>query len=415
METSKKLPPQGIIWGIWIIVLAIQCTDIKISIIKISEIFFLIYAIFKIRKIHKTTYFFISYFTIFLLITFIHNIFLNFDYTVATNFLKRPYWGSIGRFLEIISCLSFIEFTRNIIKKYGLNYTIDKTLQANHYFLIFILILYIIEQLGLSILNISCDNARLKAFYVEGGPFGLMCATFTLLSIYRKRPKFETIVLLLCTILAQSKAGISCICAYVAINTILKIYSKKKYRKYLFIACIIIIPLFIYTFMHIADMYISAIKNTDILEHYVNTNPNDYSSTAGRIPATFILYEMFCKHPIIGIGLGNYPVLRNLDEYRSFFPKIPIYDATGYGGFIDIVNQFGLIGITIWILFLIKLFKKGATKIYIILFCLPLIFGVQYTFLYPWFMIAINIQTNQIKKICTSPSTAACGEKNMEE
>ena len=61
METSKKLPPQGIIWGIWIIVLAIQCTDIKISIIKISEIFFLIYAIFKIKKIHKTTYFFISY------------------------------------------------------------------------------------------------------------------------------------------------------------------------------------------------------------------------------------------------------------------------------------------------------------------------------------------------------------------
>lgn len=406
MESPIIPQKSHIPWCIWIIVFAIQCTDVKISIIKISEIFFLTYAILKVRSIHKTTYFFFIYFSAFLLITFIHNIFLNFDYTVATNFLKKPYWASIGRYLEVISCLTFIEYTRIVIKKYGLDYTIDKVLQANHYFLVFILVLYIAELLGFSVLNISYGNARLRGFYVEGGPFGLMCAAFTLLSIYRKRRKIEVITLLLCTICSQSKAGISCLCAYFAIMTILKIYAKKKYRKYLFLGCIIITPLFIYIFLHIADMYISAVKDVDLLIRYVNANPDDYSATAGRIPATFILYEMFCKHPLIGIGLGNYPILRNIDDYRSFFPKIPLYDASGYGGFIDIINQFGLIGISIWIFFLIKLFRHSTDKTYIILFCLPLIFGVQFTFLYPWFMIAIHIQHNQIPKVCTLPSTA---------
>lgn len=44
-----------------------------------------------------------------------------------------------------------------------------------------------------------------------------------------------------------------------------------------------------------------------MLQVYVNNNPEDYSVTAGRISATFILHEMFIKNPIIGIGMGNYP------------------------------------------------------------------------------------------------------------
>ncbi len=93
-----------------------------------------------------------------------------------------------------------------------------------------------------------------------------------------------------------------------------------------------------------------------MLQVYVNNNPEDYSVTAGRISATFILHEMFIKNPIIGIGMGNYPLLRNLDEYRSFFPVISIFDASGYGGIIDVINQFGLLGLILWGMILKKIY-----------------------------------------------------------
>lgn len=380
---------------IWIIVLAIHLTDIKISMIKISELFFLIYAIFKIRQIHKTTYFFFIYFFIFIIATFFHNISLKFDYSIVDNILKSPYWCSIGRFLEIISCLSFLEFVRTCMKKYGNTICINKILRFNFYFLLFVFALYIAELFKIFLLNISYDNGRLKGFFVEGGPFGLMCATLALLSIHIKRPKIEICMLLLMIVLARSKAGMACVYTYWIISILRKMYIDKTYRKFLFVGTMIIIPVFIYMFIYIAEMYITTIINTDFLMSYVNSNPDDYSATAGRIPATYILYEMFCKHPIIGIGLGNYPILRNMAEYRSFFPVIPIYDASGYGGIIDIINQFGLLGIAIWAIYFFRQLKKNTDKSYIIFFCLPLIFGVQVTFMYPWLMIALHIQTKK--------------------
>ena len=126
---------------------------------------------------------------------------------------------------------------------------------------------------------------------------------------------------------------------------------------------------------------------------WVNANPEDYSSTAGRIPATFIIYNMFLSNPLFGIGIGNYPILRNLPEYRSFFPIIDIYDASGYGGFIDILNQCGIIGLVVFLFLLYKLKKQNKDSTYILLFCLPLLFGVQYTFAYPWLMLSIILLT----------------------
>ena len=130
---------------------------------------------------------------------------------------------------------------------------------------------------------------------------------------------------------------------------------------------------------------------------YVNNNPEDYSVTAGRISATFILHEMFIKNPIIGIGMGNYPLLRNLDEYRSFFPVISIFDASGYGGIIDVINQFGLLGLILWGMILKKIYHLTSNWKIVFLSQFPFFFGVQMTFLYPWLLIGIMLDGTQIQ------------------
>lgn len=378
--------------SVWIIIIAIHCTDVKVSIIKVTEIFFLIYMALHIRKLCGISKWFLRFFTVFLFITFAHNLFLNFDYSIADNILKQPYWCSIGRYLEVLACLSFLEFVRRKINRYGFHKIITHTLKFNFYFSILILLLYAVDMAG-GLQTVSYNEGRLKGLFVEGGPFGLLYAVLTLLSIFQKRPMKETVLLSAFVILSRSKAGICCLSAYFAIKMVLNIYKNKRYRKFVIFGCVMFISAFLYVFLIVAKMYIEQITDVSTLEAYVNNNPYDYSAVAGRVPATFIVYAMFWKHPLIGIGIGNYPILRNMSAYRGFFPQIDIYDATGYGGIIDILNQCGMIGLTLFGMYMYKQIRKSNNNIYIIFFILPLLFGVQYTFMYPWFMLALHSYT----------------------
>lgn len=377
--------------SIWIIVLAMHCTDVKVSIIKLSEIFFLLYAIINIRSFCDVGKFFFRFFTIFLVITFVHNFFLNFSYNSNISFLKLPYFVSLGRYIEVISCLSFMEFIRRTIIKYGFNDVLNLILKTNCIFCLFIFAIFILNVYGYNEISVTYDDKyRVRGLFVEGGPFGLLCAIMTVLGIIQKRPRKETAFMIVMVLIAQSKAGIVALSAYFFIHFLIKIYLNDNYRKYFHISVLVASIGFVFAFVNISKMYIDEINDVSSLELYVNNNPEDYSATAGRIPATFIVPQMFFEHPLIGIGIGNYSLLRNLPEYRSFFPPIDVDDATGYGGVVDILNQCGLVGIAFFLYFIIKQVRYSEKVLYIILFILPMLCGVQYTFMYPWFFLALH-------------------------
>lgn len=381
----------------WVIVFSIVfvvfCTDVKVSVVKISEIGLLAYFILFSRKLDKPIRKFLFFFLGFVGITFVHNLFLTFDYSPVDSFLKRPYMCTIGRFAEVLSCLVLMQLILKISRKYNFQNFINRFFRCSYWFSLVILVLFFLYVVGapISFLDLVDEGTfRLTGFYVEGGPFGLMCASMALLGIHLNRRKKEIGIFVILTILAQSKAGIVCILGYFCVKFVQRFYKSKTFRICIVLIFPIAIIVFVKLFMHIADMYISAILDTNTLAAWVNANPEDYASTAGRIPATFIVSNMFLDNPFIGIGIGNYPVLRNLPEYRSFFPKIDVYDATGYGGFVDMLNQCGLLGLGIFCMLLYKTYKYGCNRdfTYLLLFCLPLLFGVQYTFAYPWLMLA---------------------------
>lgn len=384
----------------WIIIFSmvfvVFCTDVKISVVKISEICLLAYYFISRLSFNKQIKQFLIFFISFSLITLFHNMFLTFELSTVNNLLQRPYICTLGRFLEILSCLVFAQLVLNVACKYGIYNVFNRFFKCSCWLSILIIFLYGLFILGFKIPFINIvdkETLRLTGFYVEGGPFGLMCSSLTLLGIHLKRPKKEIAIFIILVLLAQSKAGLACILGYFCFQVIVKFYKKKIFR----ICLVLVVPLvcFIFTnlFLKIADQYINQMIDTDYLAAWVNANPEDYSSTAGRIPATFIIYNMFLSNPLFGIGIGNYPILRNLPEYRSFFPIIDIYDASGYGGFIDILNQCGIIGLVVFLFLLYKLKKQNKDSTYILLFCLPLLFGVQYTFAYPWLMLSLILLT----------------------
>lgn len=373
-----------------IIVLILHCNDVKISVVKVSELFLLIYGLKCLPRFHKVSRVFLSLFTLFLIITIIHNLFLSFDETVVTNILQRPYICSLGRYIELFCCVSFIELIISYAKWCGLKVAIQNVMKANFYFCSLIIILFVIDFFNIySGFDVIVDG-RLSGFSNEGGPFGLFISMMIVLSIIYHRPFFELVILGSCLLLSISKAGIFllllCLLYY--------LFEKcRKSRKWKIVVLSISIPIVValaYVGVILFSQYSKSWIDPDYAYVYASQNPDDYNFNAGRVSGLYIGYEMIIKNPIIGIGLGNYPILRNLKEYRGFFPQIPIYDATGLGGIFDLLIQQGFIGLLLFIFVLYKEKKRNSDSLLLLLFICVFLCGVQLTFVYPWILIAFN-------------------------
>ena len=116
----------------------------------------------------------------------------------------------------------------------------------------------------------------------------------------------------------------------------------------------------------------------------------------GRIAGLFIFPKMIVKNPIAGIGLGNYPIVRNNPEFLGFIPKSPKgkTDAHGYGGLMQLLVDGGLIIFTLFLIIIYQLFKKlkrngNNEEKFLQIFLFFFVFGVQIYFLYPWVLMGV--------------------------
>lgn len=358
----------------------------------------LLYGLININRFHKTTKILFLFFTGWLFVTLFHNIFLKFDTSVVSSILQLPYLCSVGRYFELLACLSFVELIINFFHGEGLKNGLGVVLRANFYFCILVIFLYLLEIAGIiTAFDVITHTGRLCGFFNEGGPFGLLIAMLLVLSIIYKRCLWEKTVLTICLVLSMSKAGAMLLLVYTFAYCIKKAKYNYRLRKRLMVWSLPIISIFIFTFYFLVKNYGMKWIDSEATAEYAVANPHDMAFVAGRVSGKYILFEMVTKHPLIGIGLGNYPIMRNLDDYRSFFPIIDFYDATGLGGIVDLLCQSGLLGLVIFLLILKKISSRHNPNLIILFTCLFLC-GVQLTFIYPWFLVGINELYIRLKK-----------------
>jgi hypothetical protein len=156
-----------------------------------------------------------------------------------------------------------------------------------------------------------------------------------------------------------------------------------------------------FTFIKLAETYIDSNKN---METYMKMRPNDTSLTMGRIAGSHIVPNMVVDNSIFGIGLGNYPIIRNISEYRTFVPYTPKgkTDAHGIGGIIQILVDGGLFILFFFFFIIYVIIKKAYVhnnnlEIYVLAFVSFFLTGVQIYFLYPWVLLGIFIALIQKK------------------
>jgi len=247
---------------------------------------------------------------------------------------------------------------------------------------------------------------RLKGLFVEGGPFGLFYAYLFILYdwILKQTGKSDLIgrlIILLIIFLAASKAGYSLMIVFFAIN----IYGWAKNSRYAFILKKVTLPVILIG--SVVILFFVATNYIDLLKEGLQPSQStDQAIVMGRVSGMIISPNIIMNHYLMGIGLGNYPLVRNNPLYLSYFPQISVdlWDSSGLGGLVDLMIDGGILFLVVFAFIFYKLYKdvkKINKTLYPLLysFILPFVFGVQLYYLYPWFSLGLIIYFLQQKYV----------------
>ncbi|MXV17390.1 hypothetical protein [Hufsiella ginkgonis] len=372
---------------------------------------------FKKTVIHKFVWWIMAFFVAFLLSSVILNPFRTFYINTELSVIKLPYVVSFSRFMELFCCLIFVHYVCISFRKISIERIMRAVYRLIRFqiywigtFFVFVFCLYrfgilhVAQGNGFLVYDTTFNYSdipsfRLKGFFVEGGPLGLFYAyLFVLydgvLAIMKKKDLLGKAIIILIIYVAQSKAGYACLGLYLVYH-VYSIINRGRYRLMLKAVGIPVIAVITSVFLYFLLISYLSVLSDDIRK----SDPNDVNGAMdmGRVPAMIIVPNMVKKNYLLGIGLGNYPLLRNDPDYLGFFKAIPtsLWDSPGLGGLIDLLNEGGIIFFATFALILYIIFMKIKTsKILVIVFLsfvLPFVSGVQLYFIYPWFSLALII------------------------
>ena len=396
------------------ITFCVQFTDLKIGYVKIAELLLLaITPVVFLWRLNKYIIYLFVFFSLMALISLVTTSGLEFNYMIPS-FFKRPYWITLSRYLEIVTCLILCNicylYFRSLKKTREFEYYINLFIDINLAITLIFVLVYVLVVFGLISMNdtrlVYSYATRLRGYYAEGGPLGLMLSFFFILCRWipniSKRIVVRVFLFIVITFMAQSKAGIFGCLVWTAIENFR--FTVYKLKRFLLPLIAIASIVFIYLFININKMYVDEFER---VRRAVLERPRDRNLILGRVSGFFIAPKMIMENPILGIGTGNYPLLRNNKEYRGFFPLPPEdirnIDAHGYGGIIDILVDNGLIGLTLFFLIMGVIFLKvrnvrGSPELllgFIVLF----LFGVQIHFMYPWVLLALVLSSTSYDEV----------------
>jgi O-antigen ligase len=326
--------------------------------------------------------------------------------------LKKPYIITIGRFLELIACVNLVtlvyHYFRNRDREEVVSF-VKKTVLISFLLILINVIIYLLVIRGLlsgsQVVYITSSNYyRLKGWFIEGGPYGLMMSFIFVLSFFYKS-KYNLIIrlFLIFTIVlfTKSKAGILLLVLWGVILYNKIIYKKIKSLRWVALLIGAVIALFV--LFKLGEVYLEHSRN---MEKYVSERPDDTNLIMGRIAGSHIVPRMVVDNPILGIGLGNYPIERNVQKYRGFIPYSPPgkTDAHGLGGIVQLLVDGGLLILVLFFALVLGIIKntlksKDNLEYYLFAFVCFFMAGVQIYFLYPWFLLAIVLVLNKKSKI----------------
>jgi hypothetical protein len=256
---------------------------------------------------------------------------------------------------------------------------------------------FLLAMGGISTVFVYGAAPRVRGFFNEGGPYGLFLVSVTLVLLLRLRlfpPRHRSFYIaalalsFVSLLLSQSKAGLL---ALVTLYGISVIASRRRQRMILLallpVLCLTSLILLRARFNSYSYLYSN-------FAEALFFRPDDPNLIMGRISAVLIVPRMIAFHPLLGIGIGNYSLMRNDPDYLQGLPSADKWDLPGLG-LLGSAAEFG-IPLTIFLLLLLLRplgqAKRKRVRLIVMLSAafqpLASFLGVNMNFFYPWLVTA---------------------------
>jgi hypothetical protein len=241
-------------------------------------------------------------------------------------------------------------------------------------------------------------DQRVRGFFNEGGPYGIFLVSVAVVVLLRAHffaPVFPALrwpvlgVLTAALALSQSKAAL--LVATGLCGVAVWFAGRRLQKVAVALVCALVLTTALSLFGGKVFGYFYAYLN---LEEAMAYRPDDPSLIMGRIAASVIVPRMIAAHPVLGIGVGNYSLMRNDPEYLQSLPPVSEWDLPGMGLF-GSAAEFG-IPLTLFLLALLlrplSLTRTMGRPAVVALAAsfqpLAFLLGVNLNFFYPWLVAA---------------------------
>ncbi len=266
----------------------------------------------------------------------------------------------------------------------------------------------LLKTAGIPALLVYGPDARVRGFFNEGGPYGMFLISVVLvvllrahlfLPLYPFMNKVVVCVLVAALLLSGSKAGLLVSVGLCGVGAIASGGIRRKLA--LIGLCAVLLAVFFALFEGKLLGYAYSYMNFDEAFFY---RGEDINLVMGRLTALMIVPRMVVAHPIAGIGVGNYSLMRNDPDYLQGLPTVDDWDLTGMG-LLGATAEFG-IPLTLFLLALLlrpfvrALRDKRPLIVPVAAVFQPLAFllGVNLNFFYPWLIAAFVLAVEPVER-----------------
>ncbi len=388
---------------IWVRVGSLQLEDILLLVLLAYCSSKFLYSAFSIRVPLELHSLFQSYNLLLpsLLVMSILSLRLPFYPLDRPTFLEKPLLFSLARLLQLVSVVyGFLWLTSCLSRKQNLlvpamsAYWITGVVSSGYAIGCYIAAAFFHVTLSSdSIWGVFQPPGQIRArgFFNEGGPFGVYLVTVILIGLLRRHVTgrklglLGTAIVVTGFVLSRSITGVIIMVLLFAFHSLTGSTVRQRLTYGLFATVVIVGVGALLNPVGVIEGYIEGFQSVELQV--------DPALASGRIGAYYIVPRMIAAHPLTGIGIGNYPFMRNDPHYLGPLPPITYDKDLAAFGVPGLAAEVG-IPITVWIMILTftpywKL-RKSRSLIPIVAVFQPVAhaLGVQLTFFYPWFVSA---------------------------
>jgi hypothetical protein len=318
--------------------------------------------------------------------------------------LKQPLILSISRlgelFLEMYFMLAAVDVLRRNprLRRDALDfYWVGGALVG----LLSLLSAVILRTTGISLYFAYGDDLRIRGFFNEAGPYGLFLVSVLLVLLLRAHTfpaglkwtrRVALVVVTFALMQSASKAGFA---AVIGISVVVALVAQGGRRRVMLIASAALVCAV--TWVTVGRQVLNYANDYSDFEEVLYDRTDDPSLIMGRIVGAIIVPRMIAAHPLAGIGIGNYSLMRNDPEYLQGLPAVTDWDLPGLG----LAGSSAELGIPLTVFLLALLFKplaqarRAGSPVPVLLAAsfqpIATLAGVNLNFFYPWLITALAL------------------------